>query len=350
MPSPYSLPSGLVPARSLPCSRSTRYCAGDSLRRHSSSLNATAHCFAGARLLPPRRPNRPSAITFPLRTGLQTLPDTERRCRAAPGSQCTRSPLPGTGRSNSAVERAIQHHTTQVSSSSPRRNRCASCCAISAAAAPCRRTRSKAASQILRSLVIIIIRDIITAKPRGSQKFPQIYRVRGAVSQSMQYVVPLASGNTGAACADLDHPYIRAMPDLFDTPIPRTPDSYSAKDIEVLEGLEPVRRRPGMYVGGTDERGLHHLAAEVLDNAMDEAVAGHATRIEIELGYGNWVTVRDNGRGIPVDRHPRFPDNSALEVILTTVHSGGKFGGHAFRTSGVLHGVSVSVVNALADR
>ena len=140
------------------------------------------------------------------------------------------------------------------------------------------------------------------------------------------------------------------MPDLFDTPIPRTADSYSAKDIEVLEGLEPVRRRPGMYVGGTDERGLHHLAAEVLDNAMDEAVAGHATRIEIELAAGDWVTVRDNGRGIPVDPHPRFPDKSALEVILTTLHSGGKFGGDAYRTSGGLHGVGVSVVNALADR
>jgi topoisomerase IV subunit B len=141
------------------------------------------------------------------------------------------------------------------------------------------------------------------------------------------------------------------MRDLFDTPpAPQTEASYSAKDIEVLEGLEPVRRRPGMYVGGTDERGLHHLVAEVLDNAMDEAVAGHATRIEIELAAGDWVTVRDNGRGIPVDPHPRFPDKSALEVILTTLHSGGKFSGDAYRTSGGLHGVGVSVVNALADR
>jgi topoisomerase-4 subunit B len=140
------------------------------------------------------------------------------------------------------------------------------------------------------------------------------------------------------------------MPDLFDAPSPRSADSYSAKDIEVLEGLEPVRRRPGMYIGGTDERGLHHLAAEVLDNAMDEAVAGHATRIEIELAAGDWVTVRDNGRGIPVDPHPRFPNKSALEVILTTLHSGGKFSGGAYRTSGGLHGVGVSVVNALADR
>jgi topoisomerase-4 subunit B len=126
-------------------------------------------------------------------------------------------------------------------------------------------------------------------------------------------------------------------------------DSYSAKDIEVLEGLEPVRRRPGMYVGGTDERALHHLAAEALDNAMDEAVAGFATRIELELGADGRVTVRDNGRGIPVDPHPRFPDKSALEIILTMLHSGGKFGGSAYKTSGGLHGVGVSVVNALSD-
>jgi topoisomerase IV subunit B len=139
------------------------------------------------------------------------------------------------------------------------------------------------------------------------------------------------------------------MRDLFDPAAARPADSYSAKDIEVLEGLEPVRRRPGMYIGGTDERGLHHLAAEVLDNAMDEAVAGYATRIEIELGAGDWLTVRDNGRGIPVDPHPRFPDKSALEVILTTLHAGGKFGGEAYRTAGGLHGVGVSVVNALSD-
>ncbi len=141
----------------------------------------------------------------------------------------------------------------------------------------------------------------------------------------------------------------RVMPDLFDTPAQNPAGSYSAKDIEVLEGLEPVRRRPGMYIGGTDERGLHHLAAEVLDNAMDEAVGGHASRIEIELAAGDWLTVRDNGRGIPVDPHPRFPKKSALEVILTTLHAGGKFGGEAYRISGGLHGVGVSVVNALSD-
>src|SRR5579864_3242215 len=139
------------------------------------------------------------------------------------------------------------------------------------------------------------------------------------------------------------------MADLFDTLARQSGDSYSAKDIEVLEGLEPVRRRPGMYVGGTDERALHHLAAEALDNAMDEAVAGFASRIELELGADGRVTVRDNGRGIPVDPHPRFPDKSALEIILTMLHSGGKFGGDAYRTSGGLHGVGVSVVNALSD-
>src|SRR3954464_13196195 len=139
------------------------------------------------------------------------------------------------------------------------------------------------------------------------------------------------------------------MADLFDTLPTSAAESYSAKDIEVLEGLEPVRRRPGMYVGGTDERALHHLAAEALDNAMDEAVAGHANRIEIELGAEGWVTVRDNGRGIPVDPHPRFPEKSALEIILTMLHSGGKFGGSAYKTSGGLHGVGISVVNALSD-
>ena len=124
--------------------------------------------------------------------------------------------------------------------------------------------------------------------------------------------------------------------------------SYDASSIEVLEGLEPVRRRPGMYVGGTDERAFHHLAAEVLDNAMDEAVAGHATRIEVTLEPGNRLTISDNGRGMPVDPHPKFPDKSALEVIMSMLHSGGKFNGKAYATSGGLHGVGVSVVNALS--
>lgn len=134
---------------------------------------------------------------------------------------------------------------------------------------------------------------------------------------------------------------------LFEANIPTTP-AYDASSIEVLEGLEPVRRRPGMYIGGTDERALHHLAAEVLDNAMDEAVAGHATRIEVQLDIGNRLTIIDNGRGIPVDPHPKFPDKSALEVILSTLHSGGKFAGKAYATSGGLHGVGISVVNALS--
>jgi topoisomerase-4 subunit B len=125
---------------------------------------------------------------------------------------------------------------------------------------------------------------------------------------------------------------------------------YTAADIEVLEGLEPVRRRPGMYIGGTDERALHHLVAEVLDNSMDEAVAGHASRIEIHLALDQTVTVSDNGRGIPVDPHPKFKNKSALEVIMTTLHSGGKFSGEAYETSGGLHGVGVSVVNALSDK
>src|SRR5687768_16040426 len=140
------------------------------------------------------------------------------------------------------------------------------------------------------------------------------------------------------------------MADLFSSTAAGTgPETYDASAIEVLEGLEPVRRRPGMYIGGTDERALHHLAAEVLDNAMDEAVAGHATRIEVTLEEGNRLTISDNGRGMPVDEHPKYPGKSALEVIMTMLHSGGKFSGKAYATSGGLHGVGVSVVNALSE-
>ncbi len=126
-------------------------------------------------------------------------------------------------------------------------------------------------------------------------------------------------------------------------------DDYNASSIEVLEGLEPVRKRPGMYIGGTDERALHHLVAEILDNSMDEAVAGHANRIVVELHADYAITIRDNGRGMPFDPHPKFPGKSALEVILCTLHAGGKFSGKAYQTSGGLHGVGASVVNALSD-
>ncbi|HLI65461.1 MAG TPA: DNA topoisomerase IV subunit B [Caulobacteraceae bacterium] len=153
------------------------------------------------------------------------------------------------------------------------------------------------------------------------------------------------------------------MPDLFDNALapapaaplasahePRPSSGYSSKDIEVLEGLEPVRKRPGMYIGGVDEQALHHLFAEVLDNAMDEAVQGHAKIIEVNLDAAGALSVRDDGQGMPVDPHPKFPDKSGLEVIMTTLHSGAKFSDKTYETSAGLHGVGVSVVNALSER
>ncbi len=126
-------------------------------------------------------------------------------------------------------------------------------------------------------------------------------------------------------------------------------NNYTAKDIEVLEGLEPVRKRPGMYIGGTDVLAMHHLVSEVLDNSMDEVVAGHANKVDVKLLDDSTIQISDNGRGIPTDKHPKFKIPAA-EVILTTLHSGGKFSNNSYKTSGGLHGVGVSVVNALSKK
>ena len=131
--------------------------------------------------------------------------------------------------------------------------------------------------------------------------------------------------------------------------VSKSSKSYTAKDIEVLEGLEPVRKRPGMYIGGTDILAMHHLVSEVLDNSMDEVVAGHANKVEINLKNNSTIEISDNGRGIPVDKHPKFKIPAA-EVIMTTLHSGGKFSNNSYKTSGGLHGVGISVVNALSKK
>jgi topoisomerase IV subunit B len=161
----------------------------------------------------------------------------------------------------------------------------------------------------------------------------------------------MAKPKTTAKTRDLfdEPPRARRAPSARTTP-KSAEGGYTARHIEVLEGLEPVRRRPGMYIGGTDEKALHHLFAEVIDNSMDEAIAGHANWIEVEMDAGGFVTVTDNGRGIPVDPHPKFPSKSALEVIMCTLHAGGKFDSEVYETSGGLHGVGVSVVNALSER
>lgn len=159
----------------------------------------------------------------------------------------------------------------------------------------------------------------------------------------------LFAGNA-AISAPINEPLSKPAPTKARAVSPvQVPEEYSAADIEVLEGLEPVRRRPGMYIGGTDEKALHHLFAEVIDNSMDEAVAGHATWIDVSLSTDGYLTIVDNGRGIPVDPHPKFKDKSALEVIMTTLHAGGKFDSKVYETSGGLHGVGVSVVNALSE-
>ncbi|MGL5115285.1 MAG: ATP-binding protein, partial [Beijerinckiaceae bacterium] len=167
----------------------------------------------------------------------------------------------------------------------------------------------------------------------------------GELEKAVQELVPAASRKAATVAAP--SPVAKTVSTL--PKVPAGDSDYNADAIEALEGLEAVRRRPGMYIGGTDEKALHHLFAEVLDNSMDEAVAGHATFIDIAFDEDGYLSVTDNGRGIPVDEHKKFPGKSALEIVMCVLHAGGKFDGKAYETSGGLHGVGVSVVNALSE-
>ena len=200
----------------------------------------------------------------------------------------------------------------------------------------------------------------VPAAPQGGQQPAPVDRSKLEMSpkaeapppaaQPVPGPVPVVTPSTAAAAPAKNETQVEVKQKVVRAVRKDSEDSYTAADIEVLEGLEPVRRRPGMYIGGTDEKALHHLFAEVIDNSMDEAVAGHATWIEVRLEADGFLSIADNGRGIPVDPHPKFKSKSALEVIMTTLHSGGKFDSKVYNTSGGLHGVGVSVVNALSDK